>query len=456
MKFFKELQKRIFPTLIALSALSVSASAAFYSISGLSKLFAGASFEVIIMATSLEVAKLVIASLLYQYWGRLNKLLRTYLSLAAIVLVLITSAGIYGFLSAAYQETATKSEIVDSEVQVLEMRKTRFEENRTFYVTEKEQLDEGISELRKGLSNNVVQYRDSETGEIITTTSSSTRRALQSQLDEAIVRRDRLSEKLESVTDSISSLDIKILDVNSNAEIASELGPLKYLSNLTNTPMNKIINVLLLIIIFVFDPLAISLVIAANFAFDQLRKKNKVEEDEESEEESLKEEYIEKEWDNTLMDGLEDELWDEEYLTSLNINGPYLKEEDVEVEEDIEKISKRAGQIEKEMVKEEVKPLNPSEELIKRLEKELEKLTAQKEEDEKTSMLTTDFIEKVNKLSEVIDLGDKEEEPKVEETSEIKEEPKEDENPEVIPTPNKKRITYRRRDGGRNIRTQRI
>lgn len=456
MKFFKELQKRIFPTLIALSALSVSASAAFYSISGLSKLFAGASFEVIIMATSLEVAKLVIASLLYQYWGRLNKLLRTYLSLAAIVLVLITSAGIYGFLSAAYQETATKSEIVDSEVQVLEMRKTRFEENRTFYVTEKEQLDEGISELRKGLSNNVIQYRDQQTGEIITTTSSSTRRALQSQLDEAIVRRDRLSEKLESVTDSISSLDIKILDVNSNAEIASELGPLKYLSNLTNTPMNKIINVLLLVIIFVFDPLAISLVIAANFAFDQLRKKNKVEEDEESEEESLKEEYIEKEWDNTLQDGLEDELWDEEYLTSLNTNGPYLKEEDVEVEEDIEELSKRAGQIEKEMVKEEDKPLNPSEELIKRLEKELEKLTAQKQEDEKTSMLTTDFIEKVNKLSEVIDLGDKEEEPKVEETSEIKEEPKEDENPEVIPTPNKKRITYRRRDGGRNIRTQRI
>jgi len=458
MKFFKELQKRIFPTLIALSALSVSASAAFYSISGLSKLFAGASFEVIIMATSLEVAKLVIASLLYQYWGRLNKLLRTYLSLAAIVLVLITSAGIYGFLSAAYQETATKSEIVESEVQVLEMRKTRFEENRTFYVTEKEQLDEGIAELRKGLSNNVIQYRDQETGEIITTTSSSTRRALQSQLDEAIVRRDQVSEKLENVTDSISSLDIKILDVNSNAEIASELGPLKYLSNLTNTPMNKIINVLLLVIIFVFDPLAISLVIAANFAFDQLRKKNKVEEDEESEEESLKEEYIEKEWDNTLQDGLEDELWDEEYLNELQPVGPYLKEEDVEVEEDIEELSKKAGQIEKEMVKEEVKPLNPSEELIKRLEKELEKLTAQKEEDEKTSMLTTDFIEKVNKLSEVIDLGDKEveDEPKGEETPEIKEEPKEDENPEVIPTPNKRRITYRRRDGGRNIRTQRI
>lgn len=445
MKFFKELQKRIFPTIIALSALSVSASAAFYSISGLSKLFAGASYEVIIMATSLEVAKLVIASLLYQYWGRLNKLLRTYLSLAAIVLVLITSAGIYGFLSAAYQETATKSQIVDSEVEVLQMRKTRFEEDRTFYLSEKEQLDQGISELRKGLSNNVVQYRDQQTGQIITTTSSSNRNALQSQLNEATRRRDDISQKLESVTDSISTLDVKILEVSSNAELASELGPLKYLSNLTDTPMNKIINILLLIIIFVFDPLAISLVIAANFAFDQLRKK-KLETDDENFED----------WDNTLEDGLEDEEWDEDYLNQIQSYTPYLKDEDIEVEEDIDTISKKAGQMESEMVKEEETPLNPSDELIKRLEKELEKLIAQKKEDEKTSLLTNDFIKKVNKLSEVIDLGDKEDEPKEDVNPEIKEEPKEDVNPEVIPTPNKKRITYRRRDGGRNIRTQRI
>ena len=99
------LKRNLFPFIIAFSALSVSASAAFYSVSGLSKLFAGASFEVIIMAGSLEVAKIVIASLLYQYWKDLNKLLRTYLTIATVVLVLITSMGIYGFLSAAYQET---------------------------------------------------------------------------------------------------------------------------------------------------------------------------------------------------------------------------------------------------------------------------------------------------------------------------------------------------------------
>ena len=270
MKILKEIQRRTFPSLIALTALSVSASAAFYSVTGLSKLFAGASFEVMIMAGSLEVAKLVIASLLYQYWGQLNKILRAYLTLAATVLVLITSAGIYGFLSAAYQETATKSGIVDKEVQVLELKKNRFVENRDYLLGEKEQLDESINSLRDGLANNVIQYKDPETGQIITTTSRSTRNALQRQLESAISQRDKVSMKLEVATDSINSIEVQVLDVQSSSELASELGPLKYLSELTGTPMNKIINILLLVIIFVFDPLAISLVVAANFAFDKL------------------------------------------------------------------------------------------------------------------------------------------------------------------------------------------
>ena len=155
MGILKEIKKHIFPTIVALSALSVSISAAFYSVSGLSKLFAGATYEVIVMASSLEVAKLVIASLLYQYWNKINRLLRVYLTLATIILVLITSAGIYGFLSAAYQETATKSGIVDKKVEVMELRKNRFTENRDYLITEKEVLDNSISSLRNGLSNNV-------------------------------------------------------------------------------------------------------------------------------------------------------------------------------------------------------------------------------------------------------------------------------------------------------------
>ena len=112
----QKLKKGIFPFIIAFSALSVSASAAFYSVSGLSKLFAGAAFEVIIMAGSLEIAKLVIASLLYQYWDTINKSLRTYLTVATIILVLITSMGIYGFLSAAYQDTYRQLTIKENQI----------------------------------------------------------------------------------------------------------------------------------------------------------------------------------------------------------------------------------------------------------------------------------------------------------------------------------------------------
>ncbi len=242
MKFLKELRKFLFPFIVALSALSVSASAAFYSVSGLSKLFAGASLEVLIMASSLEISKLVIASLLYQQWNKLNKLLRFYLSAAAVILVLITSMGIYGFLSAAYQETATKSGIVDKELAVIEMKKERFSENRNYLLDEKKQVDLSITSLREGLSNNVIQYKDPETGEIITTTSSSTRRALQSQLDEATDRRNIISNKLEAVTDSIAELDLKILEVETKSDLAGELGATKYLNKLTQRPMNEIIN----------------------------------------------------------------------------------------------------------------------------------------------------------------------------------------------------------------------
>ena len=268
------MKKFFLPIIIALSALSVSISAAFYSVYGLSKLFAGASLQVIIMAGSLEVAKLVVASLLYQYWSKINKVLRAYLVIACIVLMLITSAGIYGFLSGAYQSTATQSEIVGKELAVIEMKRERFEEKREELRDEKKQLITSVKDLRIALSNPAqVQYIDRETGQLITTSSSSARRALQKELEISIHDRDAISIKLESVTDSISKLDIAVLNKETNNEAEQELGPLKYIAELTGKPMSQVINWLLLLIIFVFDPLAIALVVAANFAFNQIRPK---------------------------------------------------------------------------------------------------------------------------------------------------------------------------------------
>jgi len=268
------MKKRLFPFLIALSALSVSASAAFYSVFGLSKLFAGASSQVMVMAASLEFAKLVVASLLYQYWNTINKFLRFYLSLAVFVLILITSGGIYGYLSGAYQTTATQSELLDKGLKVLELKQKRFEEQKTDLSIEKEQLNKSISELRISLSNPAqVQYVDRTSGQLITTTSSSARRALQGELENAIKDRDGVNLKLVSVQDSIVKFDTEILNLEISNEDQRELGPLKYLSEITGYPMNKVVNWFLLLIIFVFDPLAIAMVIAANFAFDKIRRK---------------------------------------------------------------------------------------------------------------------------------------------------------------------------------------
>ena len=270
------MKKYILPIIITLSALSVSASAAFYSVYGLSKLFAGASLQVIIMAGSLEVAKLVVASLLYQYWSKINKGLRFYLTFACIILMFITSAGIYGFLSGAYQSTATQSEIIGKEMVVIEMKRERFEEKRLELREEKKQLNTSVKDLRIALSNpSQVQYIDRESGQLITTTSSSARRSLQKELENSTIDRDKVSIKLESVTDSISKLDIAVLNKETSNEAERELGPLKYLADLTGKSMSQIINWLLLLIIFVFDPLAISLVVAANFAFDQIKPKEK-------------------------------------------------------------------------------------------------------------------------------------------------------------------------------------
>ena len=265
----KNLKQSIFPFIIAFSALSVSASAAFYSISGLSKLFAGASFEVIIMASSLEIAKLVIASLLYQYWSVINKALRAYLMVATVILILITSMGIYGFLSAAYQQTASKAGNIDAQVSLVEVKRDNIKEQLTVYTLEKENINKAIADLRAGLANNIVQYKDKD-GNIITSTSSATRNALERQLDQAITRQTDVNLKVDELNTQLFEYETEIVDIKTGSEIAGELGPLKYLSGLTGIAMDKIINVLLLVIIFVFDPLAISLVIAANFAFSRI------------------------------------------------------------------------------------------------------------------------------------------------------------------------------------------
>ena len=347
------LKERLFPLLIAFSALSVSVSAAFYSVSGLSKLFAGAAFAVIVMAASLEIAKLVIASLLYQYRKNLPRLLKWYLSMACVVLILITSMGIYGFLSAAYQETAAKAGSIDSQITLIEVKRDNIKEQLAVYNEEKLSINSAVADLRTGLSNNKIQYTDT-LGNVITTTSRATRNALTKQLDQAIDRQTIINSKVDDLNQKLFDYETEIVEVRLSDAVSSELGPLKYLSGLTGLPMDQIINYLLLTIIFVFDPLAIALVVAANFAFDQIRPK--IRENLYGEKVKIKEkpivEITEEDLEEDLKHGQED--IDEERMNIIGQNGNdglhyeekalptgYVESKPQEEQEEIERIIKR-------------------------------------------------------------------------------------------------------------------
>jgi len=262
----------ILPLLIGLSALSVSASAAIYSVSGLAKLFAGASLQVMVMAGSLELAKLVTATLLHHYWKDLGKLLKVYLTTAVVVLVLTTSMGIYGFLSAAYQQTAVQYETSSRGIDFLKQKETFFATDLQRYDQELERISNTINELSK---SRTVQYQINDAsapGGVRTAISTAELRSAENRLRVEDQNRVTTFEKRNQAADSLKAIQIQILNLQAENSSNSELGPLIYISGLTGRPMDEIVNILLLVIIFVFDPLAIALVLAANFAFGQIRK----------------------------------------------------------------------------------------------------------------------------------------------------------------------------------------
>lgn len=267
-------KKNGFIFLMIASTFALATSAAYYSVFGLSSLFAGAKTEVIIMAGALEFSKFIIASYLHNHWNTIGWL-KWYLTSAVVILMIITSLGIYGFLTSAYQTTADKLGTTNKLVEVVELKKGRFQEQLTYYNDDKLKLNESINNLRGGLVSNTQSRVDSR-GNLITTTSSSQRNALESQLKSSVEQRELVSKKIEGLTDSITKLEFDVLDLQTNNEVMAEVGPLRYMSEITGKPMNIIVNWFTLLIVFVFDPLAISMVIALNKLINKEQNGNKL------------------------------------------------------------------------------------------------------------------------------------------------------------------------------------
>ena len=248
--------------LLGLSALFVALNAAFFSVSGLSKLFAGAAFSVIIMASSLELAKLITAGYLYNYWDKINKSFRIYLSGAVLILILITSLGIYGFLTSAFQSTYNQFSVSEKQLSFLQQKEKFWADDVARYDVELSRISENISTLSNARATGI-QVRDTASTTGFRNTISTTElRLSQKRIGVEEQNRKDVQAKREVVADSLQTIQLKILDVESDEGVSSELGPLQYLSGLLDKPMDVIINWFILIIIFVFDPLAVALVIA--------------------------------------------------------------------------------------------------------------------------------------------------------------------------------------------------
>ena len=259
------MRHKLLPLLVLVAALSLAITAAYYSVFGISKLFSAQTTAVIIMAGILEASKVITAAYLERFWKTIHWIRKVYFVIAMIVLMGITSLGIYGFLVSAYQETSYKMQAVDKQVEVQIKKRDRYKQQVLDLTKEQQDINTQIIQLSESLGNNVVQYTNSE-GQVITTQSSSTRKIIKQQLESQQARRDTLAIKQDILNDSVTAVDLRVLDLETNSDVAAEIGPLKYVASITNQPTDKVVNWFILLFIIVFDPLAIMLLISANKA----------------------------------------------------------------------------------------------------------------------------------------------------------------------------------------------
>jgi hypothetical protein len=268
------MQHKYLPWFLLFCALGLSTTAAYYSVLGLSIIFTSVAIPVIVMGSFLEVSKIAIATYLHNSWSKIYKLLKIYLTTALVILSLITSIGIYGLLSTGFQENIAKMEIGSKQIQNIKLKNQRFKEIKTELEKEKSILDKDISQLRNGLSTNTTtQSVDKTTGQLITRANNANRKSFDLQLASTQLNKDKLSNKIDALNDSITNLDIKVLNMESKASEGNELGAIQYVSEITGANVKTIANWFILLLIFVFDPLAITLIIATNHSFKNLKPK---------------------------------------------------------------------------------------------------------------------------------------------------------------------------------------
>ena len=257
--------------LLGLTAIAIAACAAYFSVYGISKLFAGATLAVIVMASVLEFGKLVAASFLQRQWRVMNGIMRVLFTTIIIGLMIITSAGIFGFLSSAYQKTYQKYSVLENELKYAKQKEMRFSADVAQYDKELDRINGNIFNLNNKNSITIqVPDSTSSTGFRNTVSTFDSRNAkARIPIEEA--NKKVVQGQRDVANDSLKKYASQILLMETNTEVTEELGPLIHIKEATGWPMNKVVNVFIGLLIFVFDPMAILMILAANSIFENRR-----------------------------------------------------------------------------------------------------------------------------------------------------------------------------------------
>jgi len=254
--------KKVLLYFILLMAIVLAGTVAYVSISGLLTVFSGVGIVGLLFFSAIEISKIIATSAIHTYGKKIGWIYNGLLSLFIFIAMGITSMGVYGFLSSGYEKNASKADNLSKKIELIDNQIGLKEQSRTSINEQLLQTQKSINDLRYALGNNT-QTRVDGGGNLITSSSNANRKAYESQLEIAIKSEYRLSSELSKLDSTITVLSESKFELETTDEL-SELGPLKYLAEVTNTSMDNVMKWFILLLIIIGDPMAIIMIVIFN------------------------------------------------------------------------------------------------------------------------------------------------------------------------------------------------
>lgn len=254
----------LFTLLLFLAALVVAGSAAYFSVLGIATLFAGSYYQVLVMAGALEFGKIIATSYLYRYWNKTVWWLKLYLISAVLILMGITSLGIFGYLSAAYQVNSSKFAQIDQQIALVESQKSSLDQE----IEQNTKRIETLNQIRI-----TQEQRVQEAGNYRLP-----REQAYAAIDKANLEVQSITERNQQLQSEKFEKDQQIIGFKDQYAQAKDIGTFKFVAQVINKPLDTVVIVFICVLICVFDPLAVSLILAFNVAtYGRLTKEKPLE-----------------------------------------------------------------------------------------------------------------------------------------------------------------------------------